>query len=181
MPNVGEIRKSEDVGYPTINKTRHMWCVCPGCKKERWVQLRSGNLPVSHFCRVCANSGDRNPIWKGGRYTHNTGYTMVLLSRDDPFLAMASTNHYVFEHRLVMAQHLGRCLTRQEVVHHKNGLKEDNRLENLELKTMGQHSAEHGKGYRAGYKKGLRDGRDKQIAELRQRINELETAHLLYA
>jgi hypothetical protein len=43
-----------------------------------------------------------------------------------------STN-YVPEHRLVMARYLGRPLTRDEVVHHVNGLRYDNRLANLEL------------------------------------------------
>lgn len=61
------------------------------------------------------------------------GYIKVFLKENDPFFDMASKNGYVFEHRLVVAKHLGRCLLSTEVVHHKNGIRDDNRFENLEL------------------------------------------------
>ena len=78
---------------------------------------------------VSPRFGPRAPAWNGGRHQISRGY--VYLHRPDH--PHANARGYVREHRLVMEQHLGRYLDPQEVVHHINGVRDDNRLENLEL------------------------------------------------
>ena len=76
-------------------------------------------------------SGDSSPNWKGGR-TETNGYIRKLA----PGHPRASKSRYVLEHILVMESQLGRFLLPNERVHHKNGRRDDNRPENLELWRM---------------------------------------------
>ena len=76
--------------------------------------------------------------WKGGKTLSPGGYIEVRVCPESPYWQMANMMGYVLEHRLVMAQHLDRCLTPKETVHHRNGDKTDNRLDNLELRN-GRH------------------------------------------
>ena len=81
--------------------------------------------------------GEGNANWKGGRRVHQ-GY-VYLRRPEHPY----NKNYYVQEHRLVMEAHLNRFLKPEEVVHHKNGNTQDNRLENLELTNQSEHFKHH--------------------------------------
>jgi len=176
MPQIGEVKQGKDLGYKGLTH-RYIWHACVDCGKERWVE-RANGTPENLRCRNCApaqrgQKGSKSPRWEGGRHKISAGYVRVWLSPDDFFYPMADIHSYVFEHRLVMAKSLGRCLHIWEIVHHKNGVKDDNKNENLELSLRGNHIREHAKGYRDGYQKGLADGKDKQIQELKEQNDEL--------
>lgn len=94
-----------------------------------------------------------NPYWRGGRYRESrSGYVLVYITNDHPLVCMrtTATRPYVLEHRLVMAQRIGRPLRPEEVVHHKleceggSGRNDDNRIENLLLFAChGDHMRHH--------------------------------------
>lgn len=88
-----------------------------------------GQPPTSLWYR----RGSENPRWRGGRVSIAGGYIVVKLPPDHPMASMRNGHGYVMEHRLVMAEALGRPLRKDETAHHKNGNRADNRPENLEL------------------------------------------------
>ena len=71
------------------------------------------------------------------------GYWIVYVPEHYGCMRAKNYNGWEYEHRYVMEIELGRKLGRFEVVHHKNGNKLDNRLENLKLMTLDEHTSMH--------------------------------------
>ena len=125
---------------------------CPVCgtpmRKARSVVARA-KMPVtcSRSCRSKQMTRERNHRWNGGAWTEGrSGYRVVSvahLSPEDQALLPRPLPREYLEHRLVMARKVGRPLTSDEMVHHINGVKDDNRAENLHLTDWAGHSREH--------------------------------------
>lgn len=110
---------------------------CDNCGKYYKTYLCYIKRSKNHFCcKKCEyehkqlnNTFDK---WRGGHICKSTGYKAIRINGKD-----------YDEHRLVMQKHLGRKLNKNEVVHHINGNKLDNRIENLMLLTNQEHSSLH--------------------------------------
>lgn len=87
---------------------------------------------------VTTPTGPAHFNWRGGRTMHSDGYVLVYAPWHP-----AAQKGYVLEHRLVMEEHLGRYLTADELVHHRNEVKTDNRVENLVVTDTSAHMSHH--------------------------------------
>jgi len=115
--SVPEIAKECNVGFMTI---------------ARWLD-RFGIRKIKSYGII--RRGPKAGYWKGGRYKDNaSGYVWVF----NPNHPSCTKKGYVLEHRLVMEKFMGRHLRPNEIVHHKNKMKDDNRIENLEVVVLGE-------------------------------------------
>ena len=105
-------------------------CVCECGNK---VEVSGGSLSQGNTkscgCLYKDLKREKSGAWKGGKTIDSSGYVLVL----DPEHPNSNKKGYVREHMKVMSKHLNRPILKTESIHHKNGNRKDNRLENLEL------------------------------------------------
>lgn len=145
-------------GVGETRRTRATAIKCEWCGQDCFQHVMQQN-PVRFCSKKCSGkwqhyetehpfgrSGSKSVHWKGGRRI-SRGYVHIYAPGHPRNVGKTKhgANRYVREHRLIMEEALGRYLKPSEVVHHINGDRLDNRIENLELWING-----HPYGQRAG-------------------------------
>jgi len=114
---------------------------CPICGNSKSVKaercrtcyFKENGQALAIYLKPFQGKREGSGAWKGGRHPTGDGYMYVYVEPTSPYNKMSRKDGRVREHRLIMAQSLGRCLEPWEIVHHKNGDKTNNSIENLEL------------------------------------------------
>jgi transposase len=106
--------------------------------------------------------GIQTDTFHKGYKIKDSGYVKILLP-DHP---RSDKDGYVPEHTLVMERNIGRYLKDNEVVHHINGIKGDNSIENLQLMTAFQHKCMH-------------SGRERKIVDLQKAHDMFKNGHTI--
>lgn len=104
------------------------FCRIEGCGRKH----NAGGYCAAHEARIRTHGDPKSdiPIKERTGFWRSNGYIYVLVGDGHPVRAKGER---AAQHRLVMEEHLGRALRDEETVHHRNGVRDDNRLENLEL------------------------------------------------
>jgi ribosomal protein L40E len=129
--------------------------VCPKCGGRKDFYAKA--------CRKCTipgkpllgKKGIEHPAWKRGYRIDQDGYIKTY-APDHPWPRRGG---YIFEHVRLMELAIGRRMRVEEVVHHINENRQDNRLDNLEIMTTSNHSIHHRSKDKTQYSRDPKTGR----------------------
>jgi hypothetical protein len=124
--------------------------LCEGCSKPMMVQPHL--FESIRFCGKACHDESKRLKGPGAKYKRKDGYIFVYY----PTHPDSDSDGRIMEHRLVMEQKLGRRLVPTEHVNHINHIRDDNRPENLELMTPGDHARESN-AFGKAHRKSIRD------------------------
>jgi hypothetical protein len=144
-------------GRASSTRTKYDFCACGNRKAKTADQCLK--------CKGLGQRGAANVFFKGGTTFHRDGYKMVLDPRE------GAPRRYILEHRFIWEQAHG-PIPKGWVIHHLNGDKLDNRLENLASLSNSAHRSMHNDvdGKRSKYIQSL----EVHIRQLEARIRDLE-------
>lgn len=132
---------------PTPNESGLCMCGCgKSTKLADKTSSREGILKGQHRKYLCGHKNrtlikNHNNEVKEGQFYHS-GYVYILAPDGHP---NTTFKRYIKRSRLVMENSIGRNLTHGEQVHHINGIRDDDRIENLEILTLSEHNKKHKK------------------------------------
>jgi hypothetical protein len=127
--------------YVQCRFSKKIKVICDFCEKEfeKWPCLVKKTINEKHYC---------NPVCRKLAMSANKtlyGFKKTTGSPLNPYKRCMKEGKFVYEHRWIMEQKIGRKLKRNEHVHHINGNPKDNRIENLEILSNADHAKIHSK------------------------------------
>ena len=147
---IGTKLKGRDIWGRTgksIDRHTFIWLACELCGKCRWISETQYKRGERKKCKRCSDRINIRVAIKCVKprpfhpniLSRGEGYISERIPRNSPYIRMADAGNYVLQHHLAIANALRRCLCTHELVHHLNGIRSDNRIENLVLVNSHNH------------------------------------------